>query len=200
MRPPIIYGVCDPRSGELRYVGKTIHLLRDRLNRHLRDRGQTYRSHWFRQMDRLGLTPDIFEIEVVPSDFCWKETEQFWITYFRSLGCNLVNTSLGGDGATGIKDPPHVRLKKSLGMRGKKKSLSHRNKISEALTGKPGTRLGKRCSDLMRSKISAAQKGIPKGPPSASHRLALSVAMKGMNKGVPWSPARRESYERSRRG
>lgn len=133
--PTSIYGLVDPRTNELRYVGKTIQPLNDRLRIHLYDarRGlKRYVCNWIRQVLRDGLEPEIFEIESVQED--WIEQEQFWIAYFRYIGARLTNGTIGGEGTPGRKASaetlakmseiskrtqmvPSVRAKKSESMR-----------------------------------------------------------------------------------
>lgn len=99
-----IYGLADPRSGELHYIGKTAGTLRVRLRCHVNDvrRGRVYipRHRWIAELLGEGIEPDIFEVENVADDQ-WKEAEQFWIAYFRAIGCRLLNATDGGDGIVG---------------------------------------------------------------------------------------------------
>ncbi len=47
-----IYGLIDPRTGELRYVGQTKDNLHKRLRRHVASRnwGETYVQSWIRAL------------------------------------------------------------------------------------------------------------------------------------------------------
>ncbi|MHB1086139.1 MAG: NUMOD3 domain-containing DNA-binding protein [Minisyncoccota bacterium] len=96
-----IYGLADPRDGCVRYVGKTKGALRTRRNAHVSDvkRGRTFipRHRWLKSLLDAGITPEIIEIDIVSTDG-WQEAEQFWIAYLRSLGCDLLNATAGGDG------------------------------------------------------------------------------------------------------
>jgi hypothetical protein len=103
-----IYGLIDPRTQQLRYVGKTgKRRIKDRLFCHLghaRLPGQ--KRHvlaWISGLLSNGLRPEIFVIEEVPSGTDWKEAEQFWIAYFRSIGADLCNRSIGGDSGLGVR-------------------------------------------------------------------------------------------------
>lgn len=95
-----VYGLVDPRDGQLRYVGVTRVSPEKRLLAHLRDakqsKEQSHRIHWLRSLLNQGITPEVFVIEENPSD--WKEAEPFWINYFKSIGANLVNSGGGGPG------------------------------------------------------------------------------------------------------
>ncbi len=93
-----IYGLCCPRSGELRYVGCTVQPLADRFYMHVYDATRTdtatrcpsAKAGWVRELSFEGLSPEIFEIEVVPVEEM-ADAEVFWIRYFRSIGCELFN-------------------------------------------------------------------------------------------------------------
>ena len=53
-----IYSLSDPRTGEIRYVGKTVNLKR-RLYGHLYDDEKTHKSAWIKSLKRLGLKPQL---------------------------------------------------------------------------------------------------------------------------------------------
>ncbi len=88
-----VYGLTDPRSGELKYVGATRRLLSVRLSNHISaipSKGQSPRVKWLRELVKQGLRPEIFTIEAV-DDFQGAEAERFYIQYFRYIGCKLTN-------------------------------------------------------------------------------------------------------------
>lgn len=82
------------------------------------------------------------------------------IAHWREIGCDLVNQTLGGDGASGNVHSAETRAKISKANKGRKKpyllgiphSEEHKAKISKGL-------MGRVVSQETRSKISAAQKG-----------------------------------------
>jgi hypothetical protein len=114
LRTTIIYGLVDPRNNQLRYVGKTIQPLEDRLRLHVNDAQKIRRRHvctWIRSLQREGFRPEIFEIERVGDD--WVEQEKFWIAYFRFIGSNLTNETCGGEGVPGRKHTLESRAKMS---------------------------------------------------------------------------------------
>lgn len=95
-----IYTLTDPRTGDVRYVGKTKQNLSDRLQSHLADTRKGIRSHkvsWLRQLRSVGLIPVIEILDEVPDDE-WKFWERFWIQQIRAWGFNLTNTLGGGEG------------------------------------------------------------------------------------------------------
>lgn len=69
---------------------------------------------WLLNLERLGLAPEIIVIEEVPPGGDWVEAEQFWIGYFRMIGADLCNHTIGGEGQTGYKQPPEMIAKRVM--------------------------------------------------------------------------------------
>lgn len=106
-RPTFIYGLIDPRNDQIRYVGKTVLAPKRRLATriwHSKAAGRKHHRHaWLAGLAADGHVPEVVELEVVPPGADWIEAEQFWIAYFRSIGADLCNLTIGGDGAPGAK-------------------------------------------------------------------------------------------------
>lgn len=102
-----IYGLIDPRNHQLRYVGKTVLRPARRLTTHQwQARKAKQKRHvlaWLSGLDADGVSPEIVEIERVPPLGDWEEAEQFWIAYYKFVGADLCNLTIGGDGAPGAK-------------------------------------------------------------------------------------------------
>jgi hypothetical protein len=160
MKDVLIYGLVDPRTSELRYVGKTTRSLPKRLSGHIVRTNLTPKRHssrWIAGVVKDGLAPEIFEIERVRAGDDWQAAEQFWIAYFRAIGADLTNLANGGEGVGG------VRL-----------SAERRRELSERFKGRV-------FDDEWRAKISAAKKGKapkPLTPESQAKRLAAVAAAK----------------------
>ena len=89
-----IYGLCDPTTTQLRYVGKSDNPL-IRLQQHTKERRRkTPLYDWIASIQPHQ--PELFVIETVPAEQ-WQESEQFRIAYFKSIGCRLLNIAKGGD-------------------------------------------------------------------------------------------------------
>lgn len=90
-----IYALCDPRIGEVRYVGKA-NKPEARLKSHLRDarRRATPVYHWVAKLQREGLTPEL-RVLAWTDDWCAEERRQ--IAEHREQGCRLLNVADGGD-------------------------------------------------------------------------------------------------------
>lgn len=101
----LIYKLIDPRSNEIRYVGKTKKTLRKRLYEHLTKRNlipKTHKNNWVKQLLNEGFKPIIEIVEVV-NELNWKEREMYHIKKLKTDGIKLTNTTDGGDGALGTK-------------------------------------------------------------------------------------------------
>lgn len=155
--PVVIYGLCDPRTGELRYVGKS-HKPDFRLYIHIWDaknRPRTRLHTWIRSLVREDVEPEQFIIEECGED--WIEAEVFWIGYFRFIGCDLVNHTNGGEG---LWNPtPEVRAKMSEAHKGYQFTEERKAEYSEKFRGEANPYYGKQHSEAARAKISAALTG-----------------------------------------
>ena len=97
MNTTYIYILKDPITYEIRYVGKSNNPKR-RLTYHLsktKDIG-THKRNW---INSLNSKPILEIIKEVPKNE-WQKYEKFYIDYYLSIGCNLVNWGDGGEGLT----------------------------------------------------------------------------------------------------
>lgn len=115
-KPTFIYGLIDPRNNQLRYIGKTVLSPEGRTKVHRwRARRHPHKRHsmaWLLNLEAAGLRPEVLTIEVVPPVADWVEAEQFWIGYFRFIGADLCNHTIGGEGQTGYRQPPEMIAKR----------------------------------------------------------------------------------------
>jgi hypothetical protein len=89
-----IYGLTDPRTGQVRYVGKSNKPQR-RLVEHIRycTDQHTHKDHWIQQLLSEGVEPGMEILEECKYDQ-WKAREQHHIAIRK----DLTNGTLGGDG------------------------------------------------------------------------------------------------------
>lgn len=93
-----IYALTDPRTNEIRYIGKTVQKPKDRLSSHVcptRNK-KTYCESWIKSLAKQGLRPTLVLIDRA-SDSNWQYWERYYIDYYKKAGANLTNHTLGGD-------------------------------------------------------------------------------------------------------
>ena len=54
-KPSKIYILVDPRTDEIRYVGKTNQRLEWRISAHMQSKEPCHRTHWLNELKALGL-------------------------------------------------------------------------------------------------------------------------------------------------
>lgn len=119
----LIYGLTDKLTGQLKYIGQTTIGLKLRLKRHFdeakyhRDR-ITKKNNWLRKRISQNNLPEIFLIEETTEQEI-DNLEIFYIAYFKSIGCELLNSTLGGKGHVGTPSK-EKRQKYSNGQKKKK--------------------------------------------------------------------------------
>jgi hypothetical protein len=110
-----VYGLLDPRTWEIRYVGYTSDPF-GRYYDHLywRDhakRGSKLNWHhinWLRKLKREGFDPQMIILATGWRDKMLNEVEPHLIAKYRAEGARLTNSTDGGAGAHG-RDVPYVR-------------------------------------------------------------------------------------------
>lgn len=117
-----IYGLFDPETGELRYIGQTIHSLEKRLSVHMADskKGKSYRKNWIKSLQDKGLKPIIQIIDSTSDINNLSKLEIYYISYFKNIGCRLTNLTNGGEGVPGRKlnEEQLNRFRKAAKIRG----------------------------------------------------------------------------------
>lgn len=126
-----VYALCHPDTGEIRYVGKTTEIGRDRLLRHMREsvRSRLWVANWIRSLG--GREPEFRVLEVTTREGAG-ECEIRWIKRLRGEGCRLTNLTDGGDGHLGHSPSIETRKKIGAAHKGKVVSVETRNKLSIA--------------------------------------------------------------------
>lgn len=94
--PVAIYALCDPRTSEIRYIGKA-RKPDARLAGHLREtRRRSPLYSWIASLRAAGLTPTIRVMAVCAASE-WMFEERRHIAWARALGPALLNLADGGD-------------------------------------------------------------------------------------------------------
>jgi len=108
-----VYQLIDPRTNEIRYVGRTNQKLSNRLKRHLTAKDKSHRVNWITNLRNEGLEPIIELICETPSFEKVCELEYYYITKYKDEGFNLVNMTDGGDGSIGFTHDNETKIKLS---------------------------------------------------------------------------------------
>lgn len=132
-----IYAIVDPRTDEVRYVGKTTappRRFRDHICLARSGLAEYYSSRWMREILSDNKRP-ILKILQACAEENWQDRERYWIEFYKSKGCSLTNLTDGGQGGSG-KMPAASRASLSVRHKGRTMSEEWRTRISEANKGK----------------------------------------------------------------
>jgi hypothetical protein len=93
-----IYGLIDPRSNKLCYIGYTTQTLKNRLRQHLnpKDENMSKIAKLQRYLNKYDKKLSIIEICNCKSEEEMYEKEIYYISHFKSLGYTLKNIQPGG--------------------------------------------------------------------------------------------------------
>lgn len=147
--PTVIYALIDPRTGRVRYIGKTNQKPQSRLRAHINERAKCHRCNWIAELKREGFEPQITVIEVC-GRWPWQETERYWIRMFLLSGAKLTNNTSGGDGVPDL--PPETRARMEKVWLGRKHT-------PETIAKLKSINLGRKVSKETKLKHSRAMKG-----------------------------------------
>lgn len=106
-----IYKLIDPKTNDIRYIGRTVQTLSNRLKKHLKADDKSHRVNWIKSLIKNGLEPKIELICETDSFENCCELEQFYIKKYKKLGFKLVNMTNGGDGSIGFKHSEETIIK-----------------------------------------------------------------------------------------
>lgn len=183
MRKVKIYGLFHPITDELRYIGKTVKSLNQRLSNHIYNAKVTqhnkHLSNWILKILYEGNKPIIKCLEECDEQV-WKEREQFWI----STNNNLINLTKGGDGSLGFLHNLEVIEKIRQSKIGFKHSEKFKQEKSEFFKSIERTKQwksniskskkGKKASEETKNKLSESHKGY-KMPEEQKEKIRQSL-------------------------
>lgn len=96
-----IYGLVDPRTGAIRYVGRSDDP-ELRLKRHCLYHSNSRKSVWIQELQALGLQPQLRILENVAQDEALRR-EVEWIRKLFDEGAELTNSKVSSSGKVTIK-------------------------------------------------------------------------------------------------
>lgn len=148
-----VYALCSPSTHTIRYVGRTVDVVR-RFREHLKGSNpQTPVAKWIRKLRGRSLLPICVVLEQEPADL--REAEQFWIARLRTDGARLLNLNNGGDGQ--VRRVVSVQTRKRMSKAARNRSSQHQEKITASLRQTRGRR--KPVSEEHRANLSRVGKG-----------------------------------------
>jgi group I intron endonuclease len=208
-----IYGLYDPRTGECRYIGKTIHP-EVRLRDHRRETGKTKKHGWVHDLKKAGLYPTMKILETFESfsNDDWIELEKKWISEMIGVGMSLLNLNAGGAGPTSCSIETRRKMSESKRgkkrstpspMKGRKLSKEHAEKVAAAHRGMKRSaesrarmsarQIGRKASPETRAKMRAARLGRKMPPVSQKERERRRIAQTGKHPSLASRQKMRES-------
>lgn len=184
----VIYALKDPRTDEVRYVGKA-RSLNARMRGHKWDmRNSTKQTPKVVWLQSLSALPIIEVLEIVPAELDWMERERYWIAKYRAAGADLVNVTDGGDSPLQAHSAGTKALLRELAL---------------ARGARPPSQQGIKATAELRAKLSRLAKERGSTPPPMggwNKGQTMSPEFVEKNrlshpKGKPWTEARRAAQE-----
>ena len=175
-----IYGLADPVTGDIRYIGKSIRP-NERLTNHCNDHSSCHRTHWIQSLIAKGQRPQLVILQELPDGANWQAIEQQWIAKARSAGWALTNGTDGGDGVvnlcdearakmlktwTGRKHKPESLVKIGAASRGRKKSEASKEVMRQKMRGRDvtwGSKLSRAVRKLTDEQVHEIRKLLASG-------------------------------------
>lgn len=100
-----IYVLTEPNGKTIRYVGKSNEFrIGKRLHEHCRYSQlhlHTHKNNWIKSLLANNQRPVLNIIEECQENN-FVEREKYWVSYYKKIGCNLTNSTIGGEGAIRI--------------------------------------------------------------------------------------------------
>lgn len=185
-----IYDLSDPRTGCVRYVGKSIRP-RERLATHIREaRGGSvvHCKRWIAGLLAEGLAPVLSIIEESSVDGA-SDAERYWIGCLRLAGAQLTNQTPGGDGqAVGYKPSAELLAKLLAAAKGRKATPEQRARMREAFTT---PQVSARRSQLLKERYADPEKSRAITGPTRGMKLSDETKRR---MSAAWTPERKAAH------
>src|SRR5580704_2033396 len=170
----IIYALCCPDSGDVRYIGLSSCGLK-RARRHakpyLLKKEKSHKSNWIRSLFASGKMYKTKILHICNHGYELAFAERAWIRYGRKRGWPLTNLTEGGDGIPGAS--PETRAKIGALSRARMATKEYQERAI-------GSRRGTKLPEWWRDNISKAVKGRKYGP---EYGAAVSARQLGKKRG-----------------
>lgn len=100
-----IYGLIDPRTHEICYVGQSVHYL-TRYRQHLADTRDTSKVQWIAELRQSELEPWLVVLDTAQDRIGANQKEEWWIVFARHMQWRSVNSTYPTGSQVGI--PHHL--------------------------------------------------------------------------------------------
>jgi hypothetical protein len=121
----VIYGLIDPNTKELRYIGySSNHQMRYYHHYYSENlKAQTHKNNWLKLLLKNNQKAELIILEYYQSAIELPQAEIDMIAYFKFIGCNLTNGTPGGDGRRGKHKA--ITIKKMIKSQKKRRGRAH---------------------------------------------------------------------------
>lgn len=178
----LIYGLIDPTTQELRYVGYSSDVEMRHYKHHCPSelKPKTHKNNWLKSLIKLGHRSELLIIEEWASVEELPDAEIEMIAYLKYIGVELTNGTLGGDGLQkGHKLTPETKQKVSDRMKGENHPMFGKHHTEEArqkMSIGRARRVDKPHSEATKKKMSETKKGKIF---TEEHKQNISIAKTG---------------------
>lgn len=131
----LVYALKDPKTQEIRYIGKSTSGMRRALQH--KDSSSlkkiSHKNNWIKSLLESGL---MYQIEILQNCSSNEETlqaEMYWIKFHKEKGTNLTNLTDGGEGNSGWDMPEETKRNISIA---KKEFHKNHPEVQQAITEK----------------------------------------------------------------
>lgn len=169
----VVYGLLEPTTNEIRYVGKATDL-DTRVRKHLQPSKlieNTHKNNWLKKLINQNEKPLVVVLKKCEDEKDLNQSEIQYINEYKTLGCKLTNATEGGDGGR-MSDESLFKMRET-------KRLNKQEPFW----------LNKKLSEEHCKNISEGKKGYT---PTENTKIKLSETHKGLN---TWSKGKKLSKE-----
>jgi hypothetical protein len=106
-----IYALIDPITNDIRYIGKSNNVEK-RFKKHmydsLKNKKKTHKERWIFKLKEKNLIPSLIILKETTNNE-YEYWEEYYIKYYKSLGCKLTNYDEQGKGCSKYKSKKYIK-------------------------------------------------------------------------------------------
>ncbi|MFZ1927388.1 MAG: GIY-YIG nuclease family protein [Solirubrobacteraceae bacterium] len=186
----VICGLCDPDTGELRYIGQTRDP-KERIRKHLRLARGASQQHVHRWLRKVGRPPLVQVLEANVADL--DAAERRWIMWAREHGLKLCNQTDGGESRVGWRHSQATRARLSQAAKVQMADPAARERIAQANRDRvysaeerrrrSESHRGRKQTEETKRKIGAAHQGMKRSPETRAKIAAAAKRREAIKRG-----------------